>query len=192
MSWVSVIEKYLHIEWTLWHSVVRITFNVKWWPVVISFYRFHTSVTQGVMSSTGVQMVSTFEQCAWELCRTFQRMLKLNVQNTAQLKLHKIMAVPAVMCNCANCTSNGSDRWNTETAKIKFLRSSAGHKLFSDKHRMNRCSPLSSIHLPSCLKFYLVLYPWSSEKPILKNSPHQNSINIFCSCAHNVCPTHHN
>jgi len=67
------------------------------------------------------------------------------------------MAVPAVMCNCANCTSNGSDRWNIEAAKMKFL-SSAGHKLFSHKYRMNRCSPVSSIHLPSCLKFYLNMY----------------------------------
>jgi hypothetical protein len=110
------------------------------------------------MSPVGVQMVSTLEQCAWEHCRTFQRRLKLNIQNITQLKLHKVMAVRAVMCNCANCTSNGSRRWNTEAAKMKFLRSSAGNKLFSHKYRMNRCSPVSSIHLPSCLKLYLITY----------------------------------
>jgi hypothetical protein len=91
--------------------------------------------------------------------------LKLNVLNTAQLKLHKIMAVPAVMYNWANGTSNGSDRRNTEVAKTKFLRSAAGHKLFSHKYRMKSCSPVSSIHLLSCFKFDLNMYPYIQDHP---------------------------
>jgi hypothetical protein len=85
--------------------------------------------------------------------------------NTAQLKLHKIIAVPAVMYNWANCTSNGSDRKNTVAAKTKFLRSSAGHKLFSNKYRMNRCRLVSSIHLTSCFKFYLNMYTYIQGLP---------------------------
>lgn len=39
-------------------------------------------------------------------------------------------------------------------AKIKFLRSLAGHRLFSHKYRMKRCSSMSAITFHPIFKFY--------------------------------------